>query len=227
MEVLMPTEEILIGQYLESKYEMSPEEYEAHKNFVLRKLEQLAKPYIGKKYKRETVLAVAFSPEPKDRHRIIDPINDHKVILDYKTGYTLADDKKEFPSIFDNEFVFGIKTTERILIGRIYKRYRWNNADIIGVIQIIALCSKDDRRVILGSGLHDFLLEYKHDLYNSFIKEDPTLTIDQFRWITSDAFRWVIHSQGMGPLKSKLMSNILDCFQKHLQKKKWIIEVDE
>lgn len=223
----MPTEEVLIGQYLESKYEMAPEEYEANKNFVLRKLEQLAKPYEGKTFKRETVLAVAFSPEPKDRHRNIDPIKDHKVILDYKTGYSLADDKKTFPSIFDNEFVFGIKTNKRILIGRIYRRYRWNNADIIGVIQIIALCSKDDRRVILGSGLHDFLLEYKYDLYNTFVKEDPSLTIEEFRWITSDAFRWVINSQGMGPLKSKLMSNILDCFQKHFQKKKWIIEIDE
>ena len=223
----MPTEEVLIGQYLESKYEMTPEEFEANKNFVLRKLEQLAKPYEGKTFKRETVLAVAFSPEPKDRHRNIDPIKDHKVILDYKTGYSLADDKKTFPSIFDNEFVFGIKTNKRILIGRIYRRYRWNNADIIGVIQIIALCSKDDRRVILGSGLHDFLLEYKYDLYNTFVKEDPSLTIEEFRWITSDAFRWVINSQGMGPLKSKLMSNILDCFQKHFQKKKWIIEIDE
>ena len=221
----MPTEKILIGQYLEFKYEMPSEEYEAHKNFVLRKLEQLAKPYIGKKYKRETVLAVAFSPEPRDRHRIIDPINDHKVILDYKTGYSLADDKKKFPSIFDNEFVFGIKTNKRTLIGRIYKRYKWNNADIVGIIQIIALCSKDDRRVILGSGIHDFILEYKYDLYKSFVKENPNLTIDQFRWITSDTFRWLINSQGMGPIKSKFMSNVMDCFQKYLQKKKWSIEI--
>lgn len=220
-------EEILNTQYLESKYEMAPEEYEAHKNFVIRKLEKLATPYKDKEFKRETVLAVAFSPEPQERHRDIDPEKDHRIFLDYKTRYSLADDKKQFPSIFDNEFVFGIKTNKRTLISRVYKRYKWNNADIIGVLQIVVLCSKDDRRIILGSGIHDFLLEYKYELYNMFIKQEPDMTIDEFRWITSDAFRWLINSQGMGPIKSKIMSNILDCFQKKWQKKKWKIEIDE
>lgn len=223
----MPTEEILIGQYLESKYEMAPEEYVAHKNFVIRKLEKLAKQYEGKEFKRETVLAVAFSPEPQGRHRVIDPIKDYQVIIDYKTGYSLADDKKKFPSIFDNEFVFGIKTNKRTLIGRIYRRYKWNNADIVGIIQIIALCSKDDRRVILGSGLHDFLLEYRQYLYNNFIKEYPDLSIDEFRWVTSDTFRWVINSQGMSSLQAKIMSNVMDCFQKYWERKRWAINIYE
>lgn len=212
--------------YLDSRYEMPYEEYQAHRNFVLGKLEKIAKPYEGKEFKRETVLAVAFSPEPKERHRDIDPEKDHKVILDYKTGYSLADDKKEFPSIFDNEFVFGIKTNKRTLLGRVYKRYKWNNADILGIIQILVLCSKDDRRVILGSGIHDFLLEYKDELYRYFIKQHPTMTVDEFRWITSDAFRWLINSQGMGALKSKFMSNVLDCYQKHVEKKKWRIDCE-
>ena len=223
----MPTEEVFTNHYLENQYKMSSEEFEAHKAFVLRKLDQIAKNVKVKKSKKEIVLAVAFSPEPQGRHRVIDPTKDYKIILDYKTGYSLADDKKQYPSIFDNEFVFGIKTTKRTLIGRIYERYRWNNADIVGVVQIIALCSKDDRRVILGSGLHDFLLEYKEELFNDFIKTNPDLTIDSFRWITSDTFRYVINSQGMGPIKSKIMSNVVDCFQKHFQKKKWDIEVTE
>lgn len=231
----MPTEKELptllgrnvLGHYLESRYKMSPEEFDGHKNFVLRKLEQLSKGLTEKEYKRETVLAVAFSPNPIHRDRHIDQLKDHKIILDSKTNYTLADDKLEFPSIFDNEFVFGIKTNKRTLIHRMYSRYKWNNADIIGIIQIIVLCSKDDRRITLGSGIHDFLLEFKYEIYNDFLKQSPDLTIDEFRWITSDTFRWIIKSEGMGPIKSKVMSNIMDCFQKKLQKKKWIIEIDE
>lgn len=219
----MTNQSNLLGEYLESRYTMSPEEFDGHKTFVLRRLEQIAKPYIDKEYKRETVLAVAFSPEPIQRGRHIDPLVDYKTILEPKTNYTLAEDKKIFPNIFDNEFVFGIKTNKRVLISRVYPRYKWNNADIIGIIQILVLCSKDDRRVILGSGIHDFLLEYKYDVYNEFRRQSVDLTQDEFRWITSEAFRWIIQSEGMGPLKSKIMSNVLDCFQKHLQKKKWEI----
>ena len=44
--------------------------------------------------------------------------------------------------------------------------------------------------------------------------------------ITSDTFRWLINSQGMGVLKSKFMSNVLDCYQKHIEKKKWRIDCE-
>lgn len=229
----MPTEEHIeepnLGHYLASKLEMSPEEVEAHYKFLQRELEKYEKEFLhsnNKLPKRETVIGVAFSPVPVPRHRIIEK-EDKKTILDYKTGYSLADDKKEFPSIFDNEFAFGIRTTKRELLGTIYRRYKWNNADIIGVIQIIALCSKDDRRIILPSGLHDFLLEYKYELFNIWHKQDSSLTIEEFRWITSDAFRWVCEQQGFPIWKAKTMANILDCFQKHGQKKKWQIEIEE
>ena len=220
----MPTDKPLLGHYLYQKFEMSSEEVEAHMKFVNRELDKIAKSYC-KNHKipdRETVIAVAFSPLPIPRHRIVEA-EDKRMILDYKTGYSLADDKKEFPSIFDNEFLFGIKTTERVLIGRVYKRYKWNNADIIGVIQILALCSKDDRRVVLASGIHDFLLEYRYELYKQWGED---LSIEEFRWITSDTFRWIMQSQGMGPLKSRFMSNVMDCFQKHCQKRKWDIEIE-
>ena len=143
----MPTDQNVI---LYSQYEMDKETVQPHVDFVNHELDKMEKLFYSKnhkKIKRETVIGVAFSPSPVPRHRVIEP-NDKKIILNTKTRYSLADDKKDFPSIFDNEFVFGIRTTQRTLIGRIYKRYRWNNADIIGVIQLIALCSKDDRRII-------------------------------------------------------------------------------
>lgn len=222
----MPSDWKLAPHYLKQRYEMSDKDFEKNKKFVLRRLDQLTEGLKPKKYKRETVLAVAFSPEPIQRGRHIDPLVDYKTVLDSKTHYTLADDKKQFPNIFDNEFVFGIKTSERTFISRVYPRYRWNNADIIGIIQILILCSKDDRRVILGSGIHDFLLEYKDELYWDFKEQaEGSLTMEEFRWITSDAFRWIINSEGMGPIKSKIMSNVLDCFQKHLQARKWMSEI--
>ena len=73
----------------------------------------------------------------------------------------------------------GIKTNVRKLYFPVYGKFRWNNADIIGPIQIIALCGKDDRRVILGSGIHDYLLEYKQYIYKMFLQQDETLTIDE------------------------------------------------
>ena len=223
----MPTDKILIGHYLYQKFKMSNEEAETHEAFVLRELDKMAHQYIKhhpKEPKRETVMGVVFSPLPINRHRNIEP-KDEKVILDYKTEYSLADDKKEFPSIFDNEFVFGIKTTKRELIGRVYQRYKWNNADIIGIIQLIALCSKDDRRIILASGIHDYLLEYKYELYKQWSAQDD-LSIEEFRWITSDTFRWICEQQGMRHSKAVVMANIMDYFQKHIEKKKWEIEIE-
>ena len=222
----MPTDQNVI---LYSQYEMDKETTQSHVDFVNHELDKMEKLFYSKnhkKIKRETVIGVAFSPSPVPRHRIIEP-NDKKIILNTKTRYSLADDKKDFPSIFDNEFVFGIRTTQRTLIGRIYKRYRWNNADIIGVIQLIALCSKDDRRIILPSGIHDFLLEYRYELYNEWIKQDKTLTIADFRWITSDTFRWLCEQQGFTHTKACYMSNVMNCFQKHCQKKQWLIDIEE
>lgn len=224
----MPTDKPLLGHYLYQKFEMSSEEVEAHIKFVNRELDKIANVYYKKHKKlpkRETIIAVAFSPLPIPRHRIVED-EDKKVILDYKTHYSLADDKKEFPSIFDNEFVFGIKTTKRVLMGRVYRRYRWNNADIVGVIQILALCSRDDRRVVLASGIHDFLLEYREEMYKQW-SEQSKLSIKEFRWITSDTFRWICEQQGLNPVQATVMSNIMDCFQKHWQKKKWDIEIEE
>ena len=212
--------------YLATRYKMTEEEYNKHKAIVLQELDILSKELINKKdYKKETVLAVSYSPEPLPIKRNIDPLKDYDVVLDYKKPWTLADDKSEYPSQFRNEFVVGIKTNLRTFIFRVYAYYRWNNADIWGVLQIIALCSKDDRRVILGSGLHDFLLEHKQELFEEFYNQDPILTVDEYRWITSDTFRWVINSQGMGPLKSKMMANLVDNFQKNFQKKKWRIKL--
>lgn len=225
----MSTDRVLIGHYLDKEYAFAPEEVDAHTKFVNRELARLEKQYYihsPKTPKRETVIGVAFSPLPYPRHRIIE-VNDYKTVLDYKTEYTLADDKKTFPSIFDNEFVFGIKTTKRQFIGQVYKRYKWNNADIVGIIQIIALCSKDDRRVVLASGIHDFLLEYRYELFNNWYKQDTSLTIEEFRWITSDTFRWLCEQQGMPHSKAIAMSNIMDCFQKYIEKKKWQIEIED
>lgn len=221
------TEKTQVNNFLDRNYKMTDEMVELHTNRVLRDLDSICKRFPTKNYKKETVLAVAFSPIPLDRNRSIDPLKDFDIVLDYKKPWTLADDKKEYPSIFDNEFVVGIRTNKRTLIFRVYERYRWNNADIWGILQVIAWCSKDDRRVILGSGIHDFMLEYKQELFEKFLLQDPTLTIEDYRWISSDTFKWNINMQGMGPIKSKLMSNLVDFFQKHFQKKKWNIRIPE
>lgn len=183
---------------------------------------ELDKIEIPENLKKETVLGVEYAPSPKYGTRYVTEEDEH-TIIDSKTNYTVADDKQRYPSIFEKEFMVGIKTNVRKLYFPVYGKFRWNNADIIGPIQIIALCGKDDRRVILGSGIHDYLLEYKQYIYKMFLQQDETLTIDEFRWITSDTFRFIIESQGMGHKHAVIMANAVDYFQKHFQKKKWNI----
>jgi hypothetical protein len=95
---------------------------------------------------------IRYTPFPVARPRFIKD-GDDKIILDSKTEYTLADDKMLYPSIFDKSFTLKVTTENLLFSFSVPERYRWNHADIIGVIQILALCSKDDRRVILASGI--------------------------------------------------------------------------
>ena len=96
---------------------------------------------------------------------------------------------------------------------------------MLTIIQLIALCSKDDRRIILASGIHDYLLEYKYELYKQWSAQDD-LSIEEFRWVTSDTFRWICEQQGMRHSKATVMANVMDCFQKYIEKKKWEIEIE-
>lgn len=171
-------------------------------------------------YKKETILDIVYFDEPQYRSRKIND-GDEDVVIDYKTYYSLRDDKRKYPSIFDNEFVIAIKTNLRCFYFPVYKRYRWNNADILGVIQIIAMCSKDDRRVLLASGMHDFMLDYAQLCLNTIrqCKDCESMSVNEYIWLTSRIFEFNTASQGMSKLQSKIMSSAVQIFQSTFNRK--------
>ncbi len=172
---------------------------------------------------KNKLIDVIFQPFPQVGQRIKKD-EDKNIILDSKSGYTLYDDKENFPSIFENifnvlvitekyRFIFEVKGHNKIAND---PRYRWNNADIKGVLKYF--CSPDDRRIILPSGIHDYMLEFKAEIY---AKIKYVCTPDEFRRLTSDIFIMLCEEQGFSKMKSKLMGNLVDCFQKYFQKRKW------
>ena len=172
---------------------------------------------------RRKVKSILFAPLPKIGQRIKTE-KDKKVILDTKSGYSLYDDKENFPSIFENvfkmsvildDFAFTIEIKDKNILKDDY-RYRWNNADIRGVLKMF--CSPDDHKIILPSGIHDFILENKVDVYK---KIKSKVTPEEYRRLTSDIFIYLCISQGFSPCKAKIMGNLVDCFQKHFQRRKW------
>lgn len=170
--------------------------------------------------KKDRVKEITFNPQPDGGYRFITE-DDKNLIIDTKTGKTLKDDKLEYPSEFKNSFCITVETNNISFEFEIEANYRWNNADIYGIIQVIARCAKDDRKIILPSGIHDYMLEYKNDIYNIILEKYENYTGEEYRWLTSEIFRYLCITQGFSKIKATLMANIVDCFQKYFQKKKW------
>lgn len=173
--------------------------------------------------KRNKIQGIIFSPNPDGGHRFRYQ-KDKKIILNTKNGYTLWDDKLKYPSIFNNVFKTYIYTEKFNFCFKVFghqvinndSRYRWNNADIKGILQ--AFCSADDRRIILPSGIHDYMLEFKKEIYELVQKD---CSIEEYRRLTSDIFIYLCIEQGFGKLKARMMGNIVDFWQKHHEKRKW------
>ncbi len=171
--------------------------------------------------KKNKLQFVIFNPNPDGGQRFRYE-KDKNTVLNTKTGYTLYDDKLKYPSIFNNEFNVFVYTNNFNFEFKVYghekinddSRYRWNNADIKGILQ--TFCSADDRRIILPSGIHDYMLEYKREIYSQ-IKDQ--CNIDEYRRLTSEIFIYLCIQQGFSSVKAKLMGNAVDFYQKNCCKK--------
>ena len=172
---------------------------------------------------KKILTEVIFHPFPKIGQRIKQPA-DKFITLCSKTGYTLYDDKNNYPSIFENifnvlvvtrDFKFSFEVRGKNKIAGDY-RYRWNNADICGVLK--CFCSPDDRRIILPSGIHDYMLEFKKEIY---AKVKHCLSPQQFRALTSEIFIVLCKQQGFSSFKAGIMGNLVDFYQKYFQRRKW------
>lgn len=177
------------------------------------------------KQQKNKLQKVTFKPKAQGGYRFKYE-EDKQIVLNSKTGYTLYDDKLEYPSIFENTFTVAVYTDkfnfEFIVEGKENingdTRYRWNNADIRSILKVF--CSPDDRRIVLPSGIHDYMLENKFAIYET-IKDKCTM--QEYRRLTSEIFIYLCQQQGFSTVKAKIMGNLVDYFQKNWQKKKWTV----
>lgn len=181
----------------------------------------------AKKYK-SGLKHVGFSGRPQILARTVYEGDEHIMLSTKGNGYSLKDDKIKFPSIFANVFDVqltfekdGVEYTRSLTVQEQLPlnndvRFRWNNADIFGLLKFF--CSPDDRRIILASGIHDFLLEFRADNYKAF---EDVLTVKEFIRMTSDAFIFLCIQGGFGKAKATTMGNLVDLFQLRFQRRKW------
>ena len=181
-----------------------------------------------KKYK-SGLKKVSFSGRPQILSRIVYEGDEHIMLSTKGNGYSLKEDKIKFPSIFENVFDViltfekdGVEYSRSLTVQEQIPmngdvRFRWNNADIFGLLKFF--CSPDDRRIILASGIHDFLLEFREDNYRVF--EDTGLTVKEFIRMTSDAFIYLCIQGGFTKIKATTMGNLVDLFQLRFQRRKW------
>lgn len=181
-----------------------------------------------KKYK-SNLKKVSFSVRPQILSRTVYEGDDKIMLCTKGNGYSLKEDKIAFPSIFSDifdvlitfekdgvEYVRSLTVREQIPLNNDH-RFRWNNADIVGILKMF--CSPDDRRIILASGIHDFLLEYREQNYLVF--KECGLSVKEFIRLTSDVFIYLCIQGGFTKMKATLMGNLVDIFQLHFQRRKW------
>lgn len=88
--------------------------------------------------------------------------------------------------------------------------YVWNGADIPRFLWRL-IGSRTDNDFLIASMVHDYLLEFKFYIIDHIIGN--TITIKQYRRLTSLIFRHVIKKQGTNTIKANIMSYCVDVFQ--------------
>lgn len=170
---------------------------------------------------KEKVLAIKYSVEPDFKDRKI-YYGDKKVVDYDKKGnkITLADHKKLYPYVVDNEVTWTIITTHRDFSFTIPAGYVWNGADIPRFLWFF-VGSKDSPEFKEPSMIHDFMLEFKEYIYNNVLLKK--ITIKEYRRLTSLIFRHSLKMNGTKTVKSNIMSGAVQFFQSTFNRKEWKI----
>ena len=158
--------------------------------------------------KKEQVLNVEFSITPDVRIRVIE---------DYDTK-TTKEDKIKYPFEIFNSVDVTVTTSKREFTFNIYKGYTWNGADIPRLFWRI-IGSRTSNEFLIASMIHDYLLEFKQHIMVNVLNE--TMSIKEYRRLTSLIFREKIKNQGTGTIKANIMAWCVDVFQMSFNKKEW------
>lgn len=170
-------------------------------------------------WNREKVLFAKFDTTPDIRDRDIFPGDDEIIIPDKKGNLiTLAEHKKLYPFTLHNDVECIIATNIREIKFTIKAGYFWNGADIPKLAWSI-VGSQYNPEFKKASMVHDYMLEFKWDLYVPPLSDE--ISIAEFRRLTSLGFRQYLKNDDVGPIKSNVMSGLVQFFQATINRKEW------
>lgn len=170
---------------------------------------------------KEQVLSINYTEYPIYIDRKPEENDDKVIVLDKKGNrITLAEHKKLYPYEVKNEVTWKISTTLRDFSFTIPAGYVWNGADIPSLLWVF-VGSKDSPEFKIPSMIHDFMLEYKEYIYTNVLRE--SISIKDFRRLTSLIFRQSLKDNGTKTIKSNIMSGCVQAFQAIFNRKEWNI----
>jgi len=131
---------------------------------------------------------------------------------------TVKRSKQEYPFKLSNNVVITIVTDTLKFSFRIKEGFVWNGADIPPFLwQIIG--SRTDNSFLVASMVHDFMLKYKKFLIEDVLKN--SLTIEEYRNLTTNVFCELLTQSGTGKVKAKLMSGCVGWYQNWFNRRGW------
>ena len=157
---------------------------------------------------KENIISVDISPCPKVKVRVIDAAVDDELTIK---------SKKKYPFTLCNRVEVTVQTTNNTFNFYIPKGYVWNGADIPKTLFWIG--QSKDNNYLIASMVHDFLLEKKEDIFKNKLLN--TLTVSQYRRLTSLIFRQILKDQKTNVIKANIMAWCVDIFQATVNKKQW------
>lgn len=170
---------------------------------------------------KEQVLSIKYSEYPIYFDRQQEEKDDEIIVLDKKGNrITLAEHKKIYPYEVKNEVTWTVSTTLRDFSFTIPAGYMWNGADIPRILWVF-VGSKDSPEFKIPSMIHDFMLEFKEYIYSNVLMK--SISVKDFRRLTSLTFRQSLKDNGTKTVKSNIMSGCVQAFQTTFNHKEWNI----
>ena len=126
--------------------------------------------------------------------------------------------KKKYPFELHNSIDIKVITTKREFEFTVYNGYTWNGADIPRFLWT-PVGSRTDNDFLIASMIHDYLLEFKKYMLDEVLEN--TISVKEYRRLTSLIFRHILKEQGTNTIKANIMSWAVQVFQSTINFKQW------
>lgn len=152
------------------------------------------------KEKEEITNIIFFPKKPDVRVRVIE----------FGDSQAVIENKKDYPFKLYNSLAVCVQTTKRNFSFTIQRGFTWNGADIPPFLWLFT-GSRTSNEFLIGSMLHDYLLNNKYYMMNEVIEG---ILPNEYRRLTSLIFREILKANGTIELKANIMSFFVDCWQR-------------